>query len=81
MNEITTVGVDLAKEVMVVCAGDARGRSVYFKQFSFASFAEWAVKLPACTFGMEACSSAHHWARWVSTGAIAVEVEENASRW
>ena len=65
MNEITTVGVDLAKEVIVVCAGDARGRGVYFKQFSFASFAEWAVKLPACTFGMEACSSAHHWARFL----------------
>jgi transposase len=38
---------------------------VYFKQFSVASFAEWAVKLPGCTLGMEACSSAHHWARFL----------------
>ena len=44
MNQITTVGVDLAKEVIVVCAGDAHGRSVYFKQFSFAGCAERAVK-------------------------------------
>jgi transposase len=65
MNQITTVGVDLAKEVIVVCAGDAQGRSVYFKQFSFTGFAEWAVKLAPCTFGMEACSSAHHWARFL----------------
>src|SRR6202011_1235419 len=65
MNQITTVGVDLAKEVIVVCAGDAQGRSVYFKQFSFAGFAEWAVKLAPCAFGMEACSSAHHWARFL----------------
>jgi transposase len=65
MNQITTVGVDLAKEVIVVCAGDVQGRSVYFKQFSFAGFAEWAVKLAPCVFGMEACSSAHHWARFL----------------
>src|SRR3979411_1698472 len=63
MNQITTVGVDLAKEVIVVCTGDAQGRSVYFKQFSFAGFAEWAAKLAPCAFGMEACSSAHPWAR------------------
>jgi len=56
MNEITTVGADLAKEVIVVCAGDAQGRPVYFKQFSFAGFADWAAKLSPCTFGMEACS-------------------------
>jgi hypothetical protein len=37
MNEITTVGVDLAKDVIVVCAGDAQGRPMYFKHFSFAS--------------------------------------------
>ena len=66
MNEITTVGVDLAKEVIVVCAGDVHGRTRYFKQLSFQGFAEWAVKLPPCTFGMEACSTAHHWARFLS---------------
>jgi transposase len=67
MNEITTVGVDLAKEVIVVCAGDAEGRTRYFKQLSFSGFAEWAVNLPPCTFGMEACSSAHHWARFLAS--------------
>jgi transposase len=66
MKQITTVGVDLAKEVIVLCAGDAQGRSVYFKQFRFAGFAEWAVKLAPCVFGMEACSAAHHWARFLS---------------
>ncbi len=66
MNEITTVGVDLAKEVIVVCAADAVGRPVYFKQFSFAGFAVWAANLPPCTFGLEACSSAHYWARFLS---------------
>ena len=66
MNEITTVGVDLAKEVIVVCAGDTQGRAVYCKQFSFSGFAAWAANLPPCTLGLEACSSAHHWARFLS---------------
>jgi len=66
MNEITTVGVDLAKEVIVVCAADGAGRVVYFKQFSFQGFAIWAANLPPCSFGMEACSSAHYWARWLT---------------
>ena len=66
MNEITTVGVDLAKEVIVVCAADAQGRTRYFKQLSFSGFGEWAMNLPSCTFGLEACSTAHYWARFLS---------------
>jgi transposase len=66
MNQITTVGADLAKEVIVVCAADASGRVLFFKQFSFLGFSAWAANLPPCTFGMEACSSAHHWARVLS---------------
>jgi transposase len=63
MNEITTVGVDLAKDVIVVCAADASGRTMFFKQFGFRGFASWAANLPPCTLAMEACSSAHFWAR------------------
>jgi transposase len=63
MNQITTVGVDLAKNVIVVCAADASGRTMFFKQLGFRGFAEWAVNLSPCTIAMEACSSAHFWAR------------------
>jgi transposase len=66
MNQITTVGVDLAKEVIVVCAADAAGRAIYFKQLSFSGFAEWAANLPPCLIGMEACSSVHYWARYLA---------------
>jgi transposase len=66
MSEITTVGVDLAKEVIVVCAGDKGGRPLFSRQFTFHGFAQWAGKLSQATFGMEACSSAHHWARWLT---------------
>ena len=65
MTQITTVGVDLSKQVIVVCAADSRGRTVFFKQLSFAGFAQWAANLPPCVIGMEACSSAHYWARFL----------------
>jgi transposase len=63
MNEITTVAADLAKDLIVVCAADASGRTLFFKQFGFRGFASWAANLPPCTVAMEACSSAHFWAR------------------
>ena len=49
MNQITTVGVDLAKDLIVACAADGSGRTLFFKQFGFRGFASWAVDLPPCT--------------------------------
>jgi transposase len=67
MNEITTVGVDLAKEVIAVCAADRSGKSVFTRVFRRDAFAAWAVQLPPCVFGLEACGAAHHWARWLTS--------------
>jgi transposase len=74
MTEVTTVGVDLAKNVIVVCATNAFGRVLFFKQFSFRKFGEWAATLPPCLFGMEACGSAHYWARRLSGYGHSVRV-------
>jgi transposase len=63
MNQIATVGADLVKAVIVVCATDREGRVLFYKQVSFNGFTQWAATIPPCTFGMEACSSAHHWGR------------------
>lgn len=43
MNQITTVGVDLAKNVIVVCAADAEGQMQFFKQLNFKAFGLWCV--------------------------------------
>lgn len=67
MNEITTVGVDLAKEVIAVCAADRSGKTVFTRVFHRDAFAVWAVQLPPCGFGLEACGAAHHWARWLTS--------------
>ena len=61
---ITTVGVDLAKDLITVYAADELGRMVSVRDLRRREFAAWLVQLPAgCVFGMEACSSAHYWAR------------------
>ena len=61
---ITTVGIDLAKDVITVYAQDTHGRCVLSRNFKFGELAEWLVQLPeGCLVGMEACSTAHHWGR------------------
>jgi transposase len=64
MDEITTVGIDLAKEVFAVCILDARGAVVERKVLRRAAFERWAAALAPCTVAMEACGSAHYWGRF-----------------
>lgn len=65
---ITTAGIDLAKDVITAYAQDAQGRCVMSRNFRFKELAEWLVQLPAgCLIGMEACSTAHYWARRMQT--------------
>ena len=64
MNEITRVGVDLAKRVIQVLAVNAGGLRVTGRALSREKFLAWCAQLPAgCLVAMEASSSAHHWAR------------------
>jgi transposase len=60
---ITTVGIDLAKNVFQVHGVDARGKTVLRKRLRRAQVAEFFVNVPPCLIGMEACGSAHHWGR------------------
>ena len=61
--KITTVGLDLAKSVFQVHGVDCRGKAVLRKQLKRSEMATFFANLPPCLIGMEACSSAHHWAR------------------
>ena len=60
---VTTVGIDLAKLVFQVHGVDGHGKAVIRKQLKRTDVAKFFANLPACLIGMEACSSAHHWAR------------------
>jgi transposase len=63
MGEITTVGLDLAKQVFQVHGVDAEGATIVRKQLRRTQVLAFFSKLPRCLVGMEACATAHHWAR------------------
>lgn len=64
MEQITRVGVDLAKRVIQVHAVSATGRVMSVKALARDKFMAWCVQLPpGCLIAMEACSGGHHWAR------------------
>ena len=63
MNEITTIGVDLAKSAFTIHGVDATGRTVLRKTVRREKLMELVVGLPPCLIGMEACGGAHEWAR------------------
>ena len=60
---ITTIGLDLAKNVFQVHAVDQQGRVIVRKKLRRSKVKAYFAKLPPCLVGMEACGSAHYWAR------------------
>ena len=63
MEKITTVGLDLAKQVMAVHAVDREGRMVMRKVLRRDQLLRWTAALPPCLVAIEACGGAHYWAR------------------
>jgi transposase len=64
--EITTIGLDLAKSVFQLHAVAADGSVVWRKKVRRGALLETLAQVPACLVGMEACATAHHWAREIS---------------
>lgn len=64
--ELTTIGLDLAKEVFQVHGVDAQGRVRLVKRLRRAEVLRFFARLPVCVIGMEACAGAHFWARQLS---------------
>jgi transposase len=61
--QITTIGLDLAKNVFQVHGVDAEGRVVVRRKLRRAKVREFFAGLAPCLIGMEACGTAHFWAR------------------
>lgn len=61
--KITTIGIDLAKAVFQMHGVDERGKTVLRKQLKRKDMLSFFANLPICLIGMEACGSAHFWAR------------------
>jgi transposase len=60
---IKRIGIDLAKQVFQVHGVDHQEKSVLRKPLHRSHMLNFFAKLPPCLIGMEACSSAHYWAR------------------
>jgi len=63
MEQITTVGIDLAKSVFSLHAVDGAGRMVFRRTVRRDQLLGVVAGLPPCLIGMEACSGAHEWGR------------------
>jgi transposase len=63
MDKITTVGLDLAKQVFHLVCCDERGKVIGRKLLRRSQMLGYFAKLPASRVGMESCAGAHYWAR------------------
>ena len=63
MQQIKTIGIDLAKNVFQVHGVDEQDEVVCAKQLRRNQVIPFFEKLEGCLVGMEACATAHHWAR------------------
>jgi transposase len=63
MAQITTVGIDLAKNVFALHGVDEKGVTVLRRSVGRARLVDLIASLQPCLIGMEACSGAHEWAR------------------
>ena len=64
--EITTIGLDIAKNVFQVHGANAAGLAVPRRKLRRADVLEFFQDPPRCLVGIEACGPAHHWAREIT---------------
>ena len=66
MGQVVTIGLDIAKSVFQVHGVDESGEVVVRRQLRRAQLLPFFAKLAPCLIGIEACATAHHWARELS---------------
>ena len=66
MNQVSTVGVDLAKYIFQLHGADSAGAVVFRKKLRRGQLLAFLATLPPCTVAMEACGSAHYWGREIA---------------
>ena len=63
MEEVSTIGLDLAKHVFQAHGASASGAVVFRKRLRREQVLAFLAGQPRCLVAMEACASAHHWGR------------------
>jgi len=72
MEQVSIIGIDLAKRVFQAHGAAADGSVVFRKKLSRGQFLTFLAVQPRCTVAMEACATAHGWGREI--GALGHEV-------
>ena len=72
--DATTVAVDLAKNIFELAVADEHWRVVERHRLSRHQFEHWFANRAVGRVVMEACGSAHHWARWLTSRNIKVQL-------
>jgi transposase len=63
VNKITTLGIDLAKNVFQLHGVDLAGKAILRRELRRAQLMKTIAQLEPCLIGIEACGGAHYWAR------------------
>ena len=63
MEKVYFVGLDIAKNIFQVFLADKKGRELGNRKVRRAAMTELFTQMPPCIIGIEACGTAHHWAR------------------
>jgi len=66
MNQVSTVGLDLAKHIFQLHGADSAGAAVFRKKLRRGQVLAFLATLPPCTVALEACGSAHFWGREIA---------------
>jgi transposase len=79
MKDVSTIGLDLAKNVFQVHGVDGSGEAVLRRQLRRGQVLAFFKRLPPCLVGMEACATSHYWAREIA--ALGHEVRMMPARY
>src|ERR671938_1510092 len=66
MNQVSTVGLDLAKHIFQLHGADSAGAVAFRKRLRRGQLLSFLATLPPCTVALEACGSAHYWGREIA---------------
>ncbi len=63
MSQVSTIGLDIAKNVFHAHGADERGAMVFSRKLTRSKLLDFFAGQPTCTVALEACGGAYHWAR------------------
>ncbi len=63
VTEVSTIGLDIAKQLFHVRGADASGHSLFHKKIVRAKVLAFFPSQPGCVVAMETCGGAHYWGR------------------